>query len=214
MNKFLLNISVLSLSATIATSAIAQTQNGNAPIFINPYSPSVQTVPSKLPNMVRSTGSSSYSQNNRTYTTPNRVSGSPQYDEVYNPFGAGFGRMRAEKDFFDNTTGQYYNQYDYFKLLASRGDNAGLQAAVKEVQENGVFDPAKYKEVMSGVSGSTAEEQKPHTQRVVVKNAVSREKVSDNLTQGDLPQKVHQGYDEEPQAQQPAPRKNQPIFLR
>lgn len=212
MRKLLLNISVIALSTCIAAHAFAQEKTVNAPIFINPYSPTVPTYESNVPNMVRSTGTSRYSQATRTYTKPNRISG-PQYDEVpTNLFAPGYGRIRSEQDFYDNDTGQHYGQYEYFKLLASRGETAKLQEVVKKVQEGGVFDPAKYKAVMSGTIGTSGSSSQPKT-RTVVKSAPSKKKVTKNLTEGDLPQKLHNGYDDEP-APQPTYQKNQPIFLR
>lgn len=197
----------------------AQDKNTTKPIFINPYSPTVPTYATDMPNVVRAkNGNTTYNQAGRTYTKPNRLSSGPTYDPVFNPFPADYGRMRTEKDFYDIPTGRYYEQYDYFKLLADRGDTATLAAAVKEVQEGGVFDPAKYQAAMSGTgqagSGSSATTPQP---RQVYQQAQDKTPVTKNLTQGDIPQKLHRSYDDDATAAPtptPVRQKNQPIFLR
>lgn len=200
--------------ACTAHGVSAQETASKAPIFINPYSPSVPTTTSKMPTIVQSNrGNGRWSQSNRTYTNPNRVSG-PQYDEVFNPFGQGYGRMRSEKSFYDDVTGKQYKQYEYFALLAGRGETAKLQAAVRDVQQNGVFDPAKYRAALSGVSDTSGSTVTPRRQ-VTAQPTTSRQ-VTRNLSESDMPQKLHSGYDEETEqpAEQPQQRRSGPIFLR
>lgn len=220
MTGKILRISFLALMAMSPFTVQAQDKNTTKPIFINPYSPTVPTYATDIPNMVRAkNGSTTYNQASRTYTKPNRISSGPTYDPVFNPFPADYGRMRTEKDFYDIPTGRYYEQYDYFKLLSDRGDTAGLAAAVKEVQEGGVFDPAKYQAVMNG-TGLT-DDGSPITTPVKTQQVYQASKdktpVTKNLTQGDIPQKLHSGYDEDATTvptPAPARQKNQPIFLR
>jgi hypothetical protein len=157
----------------------------------------------------------------RTYTQPNRKS-KPMYDTNVNQFPADFGRITGEQDFYDSQTKRYYGQYEYFELLAQRGDTAKLQQVVGDVQRTGVFDPAKYQAIMSGGSNGGGMTGINNGGGMPQRQIITRQKTPTVTRQNQVvtPKRVHQGYDddmESTQTSQPVQQarpKNAPIFLR
>lgn len=222
MNKFIINLGIIGICITLAGGVHAQTDRQTTqtakpaptPIFINPYKPTLPTYESDTPNLVRSTGNNTYSQYERRYTKPNKTSG-PVYDEVFNPYGPGYGRIRGEKDFYDTADGRYYKQYEYMTLLAKRGDVAKLQSVVQDVQQNGVFDPEKYKAAIAAATGVNTDNPGGGSSGIPGVAPMPKKQVYVNKNDTPAtPQKLHRGYDDEPAQKNQQPRQNQPIFLR
>lgn len=217
MKKVILHMAIIAAATTAATNGFAQEKTVSTPLFITPYTASVPTYNSRVPSVVSAKGQSQLSRATRTYTKANRVS-KPMYDTSVNQFPADFGRITGEQDFYDATTGRYHSQYEYFALLAERGDTARLQEVVTEVQRKGVFDPEKYKQAMGGsTSGKDSGTPKKNVKRV--QQVTQKNQVITRQNQLVVPHRVHQGYDEdmrddEAEVTLPKPRKNAPIFLR
>jgi hypothetical protein len=182
------------------------------PIFINPYKPGNDTYTSRVPTTVQST-----QQQGGTFNPSNRLAG-PGLTNNANPFaGTGFGRIKQEISYYDEELGRGLNQYDYMALMARRGNNARLSQVRQYVQENGVFDPNKYRQAMTtGPYGS-------NPQVPVATNNVSQQSttavqqprrvIMKQDEQSQLPRRVHRGYDDEP-APAPSHQPGAPIFLR
>ena len=218
MKHLLLCTALFSALVLASTDGMAQEKNVSTPLFITPYTANVPTYNNRVPSVVTSTGQSQLSRATRTYTSPNRVS-KPLYDTSVNQFPADFGRITGEQDFYDTQTKRYYGQYEYFALLANRGDTATLQQALQKVQSTGVFDPEKYKAVMSG--GTASSGQSGAINGGVQRPAAAQQRSQIVTRQNEIvtPQRIHQGYDDdmnEKNAPQAAPQrqKNAPIFLR
>lgn len=209
------------MTVLLAPQGMAQenTATASKPIFVTPYMPSVPTYSSGIPAVVKNKNTGQRRSTPLRTNSTSKATG-PQYDAPYNPYAAaGYGRIKSEKDFYDKQTSKYYKQYDYFALLAQRGDTQTLASAVKDVQQNGIFDPAKYNETMRAALNNTQtsagnggtippinQSANGNTRKVIVRDQ-----------QPVLPQKVHQGYDNEPDTAittRPEQRKNAPIFLR
>lgn len=201
---FMMFIAPVTVSAQQNTQASKPT---TSPIFIAPYKPTLPTYASGLPSVVKNTGRGSTRQTTGQIGTAR----GPQYDGHFNPY-QGINRITVEQDFYDQQTKRYYGQYEYFALLAKRGDKQGLLSAVKKVQTNGVFDPAKYQAaVQGGLNQTNTTTNKPTT--TPVRRVTNNKKQTAPQNALTTPKKVHQGYDDE--MQMPAkPAKNSPIFLR
>lgn len=218
MNKLVYSLSILAilvLSVTVSVGVSAQEKAASTPIFITPYSPTVPTYESRVPTMVKNVNPSRRI-GGRTYTQPNRKSG-PVYYKAENQFAEGYGRVRGEKDFYDEQTATFYDQYDYMGLLAQRGDTAKLREVVADVQKNGVFDPAKFQTVMTQAQGGGSAGNPQDNGSLPSIGSDGRKRVYQvkQADGGDLPQKLHSGYDDEEQAAPAEPKRSypQPIFL-
>ena len=225
MKILFLSTALFGVLGTFATPVLSQEQpSGVAPIFITPYEPQRIT---RLPTIVHATSNTNPIRGDvRTYTQPGRKSYGTNslFLKEKNPFaGTGFGRIRAEKDYYDKETKQYYNQYDYMGLLAKRGDTAKLQQVQSYLQQNGVYDPAK---VQAAILGATQQKPlQPNTSapigtpsaRVTATGQTRSFKTKVQTTS--VPQRIHGGYDDaENQTLDPAkaiePTGPRPIFLR
>ncbi len=191
-------------------SSTGQANAQSQPIFISPYKPGNDTYTTRVPTAVQAN-----QEQTRRFEPSDRLAG-PGLTNNKNPFaGTGFGRIKQELSYYDEEIGRGLNQYDYMALLARRGDNARLAQVRRYVQQNGVFDPKKYKAAMttgpygsnpqaptiSSNSAQAAPVEKQQRRRVVVKQE----------EQSALPKRVHRGYDDEPA---PRHQPGAPIFLR
>lgn len=217
MDKALYKIMICALALTVSTGtgAVAQTaeKTVSTPLFITPYKPSVPTYASKVPTMVKNTGTGRSVNGNRMYTQPNRKSG-PVYYQATNQFPEGYDRIKSEKSFYDEETGTHYKQYEYMELLAGRGDSARLKEVVADVQSNGIFDPAKYQAAVGGQKQNTSSNGTSPTLPGI--GADGKKRVYQVKDDSDsTPQKLHSGYDDNEQTKtvQRRPAYKQPIFL-
>lgn len=214
MNR-LLPLIALAFSITWNTPVSAQ----SGPIFITP--PSQQnTASNNIPTVVSPTqqrGASANEARTRALIERNsrlNTNSGYQFRELTNPYeGTAFGRIRREKDYFDRETGVYVNQYDYMKLLAERGNQAQLAQVRNFLQQNGVFNPQKYQQVMASIG--TSNENANGAGTASGTNATMRPRTviqTQNPQGNNVPQRIHQGYDNDPDPIEPM--KNRPIFLR
>jgi hypothetical protein len=204
---FIYVIALLFLPVTINAQ---ETKTVSTPIFVTPYKPTIPTYSSGLPSVVKTTNTGTRSTTRRTNNQSN--TGGPTYDAPFNPY-KNDARITSERSFYDAQTDKQYDQYDYFALLAKRGDTQGLAAAVRTVQENGVFDPAKYQAaIQSAVNNNTTTSNRTSRTQPIRRSTNTRTTVAPQnaIT---TPQKVHQGYDDEAGVQTQS-RRNGPIFLR
>lgn len=224
MMKKLLNFSVIATLTIASAPVFAQ---GSAPIFVQKYSQ--PTVTSNIPTIVTAT---SNQQTSRVQSTA-----APRIYELVdngNPFeGTNFGKVISEIDYYDDDTGERYNQYNYMALLAKRGDTKKLNQVGNYLQLNGVFDKQKYQ---SAVNSAAQGNPIPS----LIDEAIANKKMAslgDNP--GDLqptgtstpvairpktvvkqvtdyaPKRLHQAYDEDMKDDAVTkPKSNAPIFLR
>ena len=196
-----------------------------APIFISPYQQRTNTYSSAIPTIVMP------ENNRRTMPTAQGTSqnknakNSYQFVDIANPYAnSAYGRMRSEKAYYDKETQTYVNQYEYMRLLSNRGNTAELNRVRTDLQQNGVFNPAKYQMAMNGGGSNTMSTQAGALPSQSGGNVTPSSRVTSDGRQrvfiqkdqdtSDTPQKIHQGYDDEAGATSPTPKKNQPIFLR
>ena len=190
-------------------------QAGSAPIFITPNVAKPSTPIARNPTIVSKT----QAPESRTYTNAGRVS----YEIVdsKNPFaGTSFGRIKSEQNIYDKETGKYFNQYDYMGLMAQRGNITELNKTAQYYQQNGVFDPMKFQTaIQAGRAGQIGLPTSPTIDGVAAPVAPIVEQpkpvlVYKNQAADTTPQKIHNGYDDEPIAEEPKQRRSGPIFLR
>lgn len=222
MKLLLLSISILAVFSGSTSIVNAQEKTGVAPIFIKPYTTKQVN---RTPTIVRATTNTNPIRGNvRTYTQPGRKSsGTLSIVEDKNPFaGTGFGRIRAEKNYYDKESGGYINQYEYMGLLAKRGDTAKLQQVQQYLQQNGVYDPAK---VQAAIMNATQPQIQSQTSiptgapsaRITTTGQPRTFRTKPKTTS--VPQRLHGGYDDaKNQTLDPAdaikPTGRRPIFLR
>ena len=207
--------------AAIGASSLALAQsvtgdNSTAPIFISPYAQGSGTYINNIPTIVQPTPKAAPPKSLRTgisRTADKDDKGGYQIKPVKNPYeGTAYTRIRSEKDYYDDQTKQYYNQYDYMKLLADRGDDAKLAQVRGYLQKNGVFNPEKYNVSMTGGASSSSATGQGGASSTGNTTADGRPRIilqkEDDSADG-VPQKLHSGYDDDQ-----AVIKNRPIFLR
>ncbi len=223
MKLLLLSISALAIFSGSTTTLKAQEATGISPIFIKPYA--TQKV-KRTPTIVQATTHTNPIRGNvRTYTQPGRKSFNLLYAQEKNPFAnTGFGRIRAEKNYYDKQDKRHYNQYEYMGILAKRGDTAKLQQVQQYLQKNGVYDPTKVQAAITSATqpqafgsqqpSTTGGIQSPYATTTYKQPAY---KVKTQTTS--VPQRLHGGYDDaENKTLDPAeaikPTGPRPIFLR
>ena len=200
--------------------ALAQEEGsaGPTPIFIKPYTQGSNTYNKTLPTIVTPSANSqavttARSTTNKTSSRQGSQRAATKLTPVKDPYaGTLYTRIREEQSYYDTQSQSYMGQYEYMKALSDRGDTAKLNSIRSYLQQNGVFDPAKYKVAMAG-GDPNAQSRTNNTSVGGTANitADGRKRVIVPKETGDssIPKKLHQGYDE-----QPAPPKNAPIFLR
>lgn len=196
----------------------------SGPIFIAPSQQTTQTPSANtMPTVVSPPARNTNAQQRPTQAAIQALSGmrrqsNPGYEfkELRNPYeGTIFGRIRTEKDYYDPVTQRKVNQYDYMKLLSDRGEQAKLAQVRSYLQKNGVFNPEKYRQVMSGGGAAAASNTTQNNNRQA--NPVSAVNRPQTITrqkkdESNMPQRIHQGYDDQPDPANTM--KNRPIFLR
>lgn len=223
MKLLLLSISALAIFSGSTTTLKAQEATGISPIFITPYTAKQIN---RTPTIVHATSNTNAIRGNvRTYTQPGKKSSNLLYAEQKNPFAnTGFGRIRAEKNYYDAEDKRHYNQYEYMGVLAKRGDTAKLQQVQQYLQQNGVYDPAK---VQAAITNATQPQafgsQQPSTtggvQSTYTGTTFKQPTYKIKTQTTSVPQRLHGGYDDaENQTLDPAeaikPTGPRPIFLR
>jgi hypothetical protein len=188
--------------------------NAFIPLFLNPFKSSEDTYESRVPSVV---SAQRQQENQRSF-----VRDMPVYESsnIQNPLSNpnnGYLRIKGDMNLTDPATGQRHNQYDLMTILAARGDTQTLRQLVSHVQQNGTLDPAKYR---AAIAAAKSGGQQPNASGAAqtpssLTSATGQQRVFRQKQPVDdgLPKKVHRGYDEVPQDNQP-PQKNQPIFLR
>ena len=216
MIKKLIFCSALIAYTSFSLPAFSQQETGNAvvtPIFITPYTQNKNSYNSNIPSLVQSnTRTNSRGSTRSSNTSSSKNSSGYQFVKVGNPYeGTGYGRIKAERNYYDEPTGSYVNQYDYMRLLSNRGETAKLNSVKSYLQQNAVFDPAKYNTVMTATNTTAVKDEKnqsPYAGGTVISRSKA---VIKNDSTNSIPQKLHRGYDEEPSIEK---QKNSPIFLR
>lgn len=228
IRKLFLCTAILTLTCPIIAFAQAQQAPATAapaPIFIKPYVPGGNTYNNPVPTIVTPT------QTRPRATAPNRLranttasnqrnqnsGGGYQLVALKNPYeGSTYARLMTEKEYFDPVSKKYMGQYEYMKALSDRGDTAKLNSVRSYVQQNGVFDPQKYKIAMEGGGLSAPSQGSGQTSN----EGITARKTPDGRTRvfiqkdsgtSATPQKLHEGYDDQPAAPVTT---NRPIFLR
>ena len=192
--------------------------NAGLPVFLNPFKWSDNSYESKNPTIVQA-------KPQQKTTKPSYRNDTPVYefDNLSNPLTnpkSGYLRIKNEMQLYDAVTGKKYNQYDYMGMLAARGDTAKLREIAQYVQQNGVFDPAKYKAAVAAAkSGSPPQggaRKITPSSRVTADGRKRAFKTNDQTDTG-APTRIHSGYNDEDTNAAPAAnsyKKNQPIFLK
>ncbi len=218
-----MRVLLASFIAVFMMSAPVQAQEDDSsflPVFLKPFVDSIRnTFTSDKPTIVEAK-QKEMQTNQLSQSKRDRLAGPGLVDNKDPWEGTSFGRIKREIDYFDPPTGQYYNQYDYMAVLAKRGDDARLNEVGKYLQNNGVFNPQKYQAALRGQSQAKQPVQgggaMSSAGEVQATNAQRRVQVTPQSEDTFTPKRIHQGYDEDmeadPQAQPKA--ENSPIFLR
>jgi len=216
---------MIAVLTSVSFNAMAQDKNSPAPIFIQKYKQ--PTTISRVPTIVRP--QEEQTQNTRSLRSSNKPR---EYKIVESPdpwAGTNFGKVTSEIDYYDQETGQRYNQYNYMALLAKRGDTQKLQQVGNYLQLNGVFDQNKYQsavnsaaqgnaipstldEAMAKNQVASAQTALERSNGATQQRAISRPSIVTKQQQNAAPKRLHQGYDEDMNADPVT--SNKPIFLR